>query len=112
MWVISWKVAALVVGQVVLVPGFLRCEEQVVTLRQAPDVPLFEFTRSMPVSREGLAVYEGLVVCLMFHVTTVMHAPLFLVRRLVHTPATMMTSGNAYRRMRQMRIRLPRAKRK
>ena len=73
MLVISWKVAALVVGQVVLVPGFLRCEEQVVTLRQAPDVPLFEFTRSMPVSREGLAVYEGLAVCLMFHVTTVMH---------------------------------------
>ena len=72
MLVISWKVAALVVGQVVLVPGFLRCEEQAVTLRQAPDVPLFEFTRSMPVSREGLAVYEGLV-CLMFHVTTVMH---------------------------------------
>ena len=71
--VISWKVAALVVGQVVLVPGFLRGEEQLVTLRQAPDVPLFEFTRSMPVSREGLAVYEGLVVCLMFHVTTVMH---------------------------------------
>ena len=58
------------VGQVVLVPGFVRGEEQLVTLRHSPDVPLFEFTRSVPVRREGLAVYEGLVVCLMLHVTS------------------------------------------
>ena len=44
MLVSSWKVAALVVGQVMLVPSFLRGKEQLVTLRQAPDVPLFEFT--------------------------------------------------------------------
>ena len=56
-----------------LVPGFLRCKEQVVTLRQASGVPLSEFARNMPVNRERLAVYKGLVVCLMFHITTVMH---------------------------------------